>query len=129
VRVIWNYSTDKGGDTHYSIMRGTKSEIEITQTDALPQLSINSKNLSEAEVKKAIVTLSKTYEGLGYTKTESGYLINIPAKFRTGHESHFGEVMERFLHYYDANKLPTWEVPNMLLKYYITTQALELAKK
>lgn len=129
VRVIWNYSTDKGGDTHYSIMRGTKSEIEITQTDALPQLSINSRNLSEAEVKKAIETLSKTYEGLGYTKTESGYLINIPAKFRTGHESHFGEVMERFLHYYDANKLPTWEVPNMLLKYYITTQALELAKK
>jgi predicted dehydrogenase len=129
VRVIWNYSTDKGGDTHYSIMRGTKSEIEITQTDALPQLSINSRNLSEADVKKAIETLSKTYEGLGYTKTESGYLINIPAKFRTGHESHFGEVMERFLHYYDANKLPAWEVPNMLLKYYITTQALELAKK
>jgi predicted dehydrogenase len=129
VRVIWNYSTDKGGDTHYSIMRGTKSEIEITQTDALPQLSINSRNLSEAEVKKAIETLSKTYEGLGYTKTESGFLINIPAKFRTGHESHFGEVMERFLHYYDANKLPAWEVPNMLLKYYITTQALELAKK
>lgn len=129
VRVIWNYSTDKGGDTHYSIMRGTKSEIEITQVDALPQLSINSKNLSEAEVKKAIETLSKTYEGLGYTKTESGYLINIPAKFRTGHESHFGEVMERFLHYYDAQKLPSWEVPNMLLKYYITTQALELAKK
>lgn len=129
VRVIWNYNTDKGGDTHYSIMRGTKSEIEITQTDALPQLSINSRNLSEAEVKKAIETLSKTYEGLDYTKTESGYLINIPAKFRTGHESHFGEVMERFLHYYDANKLPAWEVPNMLLKYYITTQALELAKK
>jgi hypothetical protein len=37
--------------------------------------------------------------------------------------------MERFLDYKSKNKMPEWEVPNMLVKYYTTTKALELAKK
>jgi hypothetical protein len=36
--------------------------------------------------------------------------------------------MERFLQFQAKNQLPEWEVPNMLLKYFITTKALELAK-
>jgi hypothetical protein len=32
------------------------------------------------------------------------------------------------LQYLEAGKLPAWEVPNMLAKYYTTTQALDKAK-
>ena len=37
--------------------------------------------------------------------------------------------MEKFLQYVKQGKLPDWEVPNMITKYYITTTALELAKQ
>jgi len=37
--------------------------------------------------------------------------------------------MERFLKYLSEGKLPAWEAPNMLAKYYTTTRALEIAKQ
>jgi len=33
------------------------------------------------------------------------------------------------LEYLKNKNLPAWEVPNMIAKYYTTTQALEIAKK
>jgi len=37
--------------------------------------------------------------------------------------------MERFLDYLKNGNLPTWEVPNMIAKYYTTTKGLETALK
>lgn len=37
--------------------------------------------------------------------------------------------MQNYLNYLKAGKMPAWEVPNMLTKYYTTTQTLALAKK
>ncbi len=31
VNVVWNYQTESGSDTHYSIMRGTKANLVIRQ--------------------------------------------------------------------------------------------------
>ncbi len=53
----------------------------------------------------------------------------IPEKYKEGHESHFGRVMENFLDYLKHKNMPAWEVPNMLAKYYTTTKALALALK
>ncbi|GAH60755.1 unnamed protein product, partial [marine sediment metagenome] len=47
---------------------------------------------------------------------------------RIGHEAHFGQVTGKFLGYLVDGKLPAWEVPNMITKYYITTEALKLAR-
>ncbi|NLH16278.1 MAG: oxidoreductase, partial [Phycisphaerae bacterium] len=55
--------------------------------------------------------------------------IQVPDKYHVGHEAHFGEVTERYLQYLAAGKLPKWEVPNMIAKYFVTTSALELAKQ
>jgi len=38
-------------------------------------------------------------------------------------------VTENFLEYLKDGKLPDWEVPNMIAKYYVTTRALEMAKE
>jgi hypothetical protein len=35
--------------------------------------------------------------------------------------------MERYLQYLKDGKLPDWEVPCMIAKYYTTTKALEIA--
>jgi hypothetical protein len=55
--------------------------------------------------------------------------INIPEELHVGHEAHFGQVTEKFLGYLKKGKLPEWEVPNMIAKYYTTTEALIFAKK
>jgi type 1 glutamine amidotransferase/predicted dehydrogenase len=132
VKVLWNYSTATGGDTHYSIMKGTKANLEIRQTAAenfITQLFIQSVDLQENELKKEFEKLKTKFPGIELEKKENEWMINIPEKYRTNHEAHFGEVMERFLKYNKVNNLPDWEVPNMLLKYYITTSALEIANK
>jgi hypothetical protein len=37
-------------------------------------------------------------------------------------------VTEKYLQFLKEGKLPDWEVPNMIAKYYTTAKALELAK-
>lgn len=132
LRALWNYSATEGGDTHYSIIRGTKANLEIRQGKEekfIPQLYIKPNNLTESELQKAFDSLKSKYAGINLKKHGNEWLVEIPDSYRTGHEAHFGEVMERFLDYKSKNNLPEWEVPNMLVKYYTTTKALELAKK
>ena len=61
-------------------------------------------------------------------KNAKGFEVIVPEKYKEGHEAHFGRVAEKYLQYLKEGKLPAWEVPNMLAKYYTTTQALTLAK-
>jgi len=53
--------------------------------------------------------------------------VSIPDKLRTDHETHFGQVMTRFLAFLREGKLPAWETPNTIAKYYTTIKALEMA--
>lgn len=132
LRALWNYSASEGGDTHYSVIRGTKANVEIRQGKEekfIPQLYIKPTNLNENELHKAFEAIKSKYAGINLKKIGNEWKVEIPDSYRTGHEAHFGEVMERFLDYKSKNKMPEWEVPNMLVKYYTTTKALELAKK
>jgi hypothetical protein len=54
--------------------------------------------------------------------------VNLPVKYRASHEEHFGQVTDKFLEYMKEGKLPEWEVPGMITKYYTTTRALKMAK-
>ena len=55
------------------------------------------------------------------------FVIVIPDRWREGHEAHFAAVTRRFIKYFKKQKLPTWEVTNMLSKYHLTTTALKQA--
>ena len=57
-----------------------------------------------------------------------GWHVVIPDSYRVGHEAHFGQVTENFLRYLSEGKLPDWEVPGMIAKYYTTTQAWKMAQ-
>ncbi|MBN2009381.1 oxidoreductase [candidate division KSB1 bacterium] len=136
VSVSWNYRAPEGaGDTHYSIMRGTKSNLVIRQGKAQnyrPELYVEipdakiAENLEQA-MNKAISDLQPRYPGISVDKTKSGWHINIPDEFRVGHEAHFAQVTEKYLQYLIDGKLLDWETPNMITKYYTTTAALEYA--
>ena len=60
-------------------------------------------------------------------KSVNGWQVMIPDKYKVGHEAHFAQVMQRYLQYLKEQKLPDWEVPDMIAKYYTSTKALDIA--
>jgi len=133
--VIWRYKAPEGtGDTHYSIMRGTKANLVIRQgaeQNFKPVLyiePINPDNLYELQVMDNLKAIQEKYPGVDVSKTDTGWAVNIPEKYHEGHEAHFARVTEKFLEYLNSKDMPDWEVPNMITKYYTTTQALQVAE-
>lgn len=136
VSVIWNYQAPAGaGDTHYSIMRGTKANLIIKQgaeQQYKPTLYIElieKNNDFESILNVQIEKLQSGYAGIGVVKAGDLWEVTIPEKYKEGHEAHFGRVMEKFLEYLEKGNMPRWEVPNMLARYYTTTKAQELARQ
>lgn len=137
ISVIWNYQAPEGtGDTHFSIMRGTKANLVIRQGEAenyQPTLYIEAVG-ADSDLEKTMTAafsniLDKQYPGVTFEKIENGkWRVNIPEKYKVGHEAHFAQVTEKYLQYLVDGKLPDWEVPNMLAKYYTTTEALKMAR-
>ncbi len=138
VSVIWNFEAPEGtGDTHYSIMRGTKCDLIIKQgadENYKPQLYIQANNSEELKdfednLNSALQDLTTKYPGIKIEKlNESNWKLDIPENYKVGHEAHFGQVTEKYLRYLVDGKLPEWEVPNMIVKYYTTTEALKAAR-
>jgi predicted dehydrogenase len=136
VSVEWKYKAPPGGgDTHYSVMHGTKCDLVIKQGAAekfLPTLYIE--NVKGIAMNEFIVKLKEALGTLPYDSlnieavNKNSYKINIPKKYRVGHEEHFGQVTTKFLEYIEEGKLPEWEVPGMITKYFTTTSALKRAK-
>ena len=138
VSVIWNFEAPAGtGDTHFSIMRGTKANVIIRQgkeENYRPELYVEAVGNTEpvalaAGLRKAVNKLQATYPGLDLQSDGSRWRILIPDQHRTDHEAHFGQVMERFLTFLAVGKLPRWETPNTIAKYYTTIEALRLAQR
>ena len=138
VTAIWNFEAPPGGgDTHYSIMRGTKADLIIRQgaeQQFIPVLFIEipqsvDPKVASADLEKNFLNVEKKYPGIGLKKiSDRVWEVQVPQKYHNGHEAHFGQVTEKFLQYLKDKKLPEWEVPNMIAKYYTTTQALKMAK-
>lgn len=129
VSVIWNYRAEPGGgDTHFSVMRGTRSDLVIRQGREggfIPRLYIERKpGLDEAAMQRAFAEVGKRYPGISLTAHPKGWEVSIPASYHNGHEAHFAQVTEKYLGFLKTGSLPAWEVPNMLTKYRLTTTAL-----
>lgn len=137
--VIWNYEAPAGaGDTHYSIMRGTSCNLVIKQgaeQGYKPTLYIEAITESPAELEVNLTRavneyLQATYPGIKLVKqSDKVWIVEIPDSYKVGHEAHFGQVAEKYLQYLIDGKLPDWEVPNMIVKYYTTTEGLKAALK
>ncbi|MDR2773494.1 MAG: Gfo/Idh/MocA family oxidoreductase [Tannerella sp.] len=138
VSVIWNYTyPEGGGDTHYSVMKGSKAHLIIEQgkeQNYKPVLYIQSVGPDpatfEKDLQNSLSAVTDKFPGIELKKTDDDkWEVLVPAKYHNGHEAHFGQVTENFLKYLKEGTLPEWEVPNMIAKYYVTTHALEIARK
>lgn len=137
--VIWNFEAPAGaGDTHYSIMRGTNCNLVIKQgaeQSYKPTLYVEAIAGSSAELETSLTKavnedLQAAYPGIKLVKqADKLWMVEIPASYSVGHEAHFTQVTEKYLQFLKDGKLPEWEVPNMIVKYYTTTEGLKAALK
>jgi len=140
VSVEWKFQAPEGaGDTHFSIMRGTRTNLVIRQgaeQGYKPALYIEAASAKSvaglpAKVDAAIAALQKKWPGVSAKPTAKGEVweVVIPDKYKLGHEAHFAQVTEDYLKYLAAGKLPKWEVPNMLVKYDTIMKAYRMSRK
>jgi predicted dehydrogenase len=138
VSVVWNFQAPEGtGDTHFSMMKGTKANLVIRQgkeQNYKPLLYIEpakgtDMQAFETTLKSAVAKVQQKYAGVDVQKSGNSWTVVVPEKYHNGHESHFGQVAQKYLQYLADGQMPAWEVPNMLAKYYTTTKALEVARQ
>ena len=136
VSVRWNFEAPAGGgDTHFSIMRGSRSNLVIRQGEAQswrPALAIEPNEGAdaavEASLRRTLPAVQQKYPGVDVCRSAAGWDVIVPDSYHVGHEAHFGQVADEFLSYVKRGSLPATEVPNMLAKYYTTTAALAIAR-
>ena len=136
VSVEWKFQAPEGtGDTHYSIMRGSRCRLIIRQGKEegfRPELYIEAASDADSfgtGLQQALdQVITPKYPGVKLQPLEQGrWEVVVPDSLRVGHEAHFAQVMKHYLDYLENGSIPEWEVPNMIAKYYTTTRAVELS--
>ncbi|MBR5334587.1 MAG: Gfo/Idh/MocA family oxidoreductase [Alistipes sp.] len=140
VSVVWNFMAEVGtegtGDTHYSVVKGTKANIEIRQgaeQGYKPMLYVVNKgddaDSFEKTLQAALRSINSRYPGLEASRVaDNEWQIVIPSSITKTHEMRFSSVMKVYLGYLQQGEIPAWERSHMKAKYYTTTKAYELAK-
>jgi predicted dehydrogenase len=133
----WQFEGPAGsGDTHFSVMRGTKANLMIRQgaeQKYKPVLYVE-RNASvapaafEAALNASVEHLQGKWPGVAVHRDGDHFAVDVPAKYDVGHESHFAQVTSNFLRYLREGALPEWEVPNMLVKYATIMEAYKLSR-
>ena len=137
VSVEWHFMPPDGtGDTHYSLMRGTKAEIVIRQGKeegfkpkvyVLPRKGQDKAALEKA-LGAAVAAFNKTYPGVTFKPYGEGWLMEVPQKYEIGHEAHFSQVMQMYLGWMKKGEQPADYVPNMIVKYYTLAEAWKASR-
>jgi len=131
VTVLWNYKEPAGSsDTHYSLMRGTKANLEIrqgAQEQFKSSLFIKPEKGTdlakfEVSIKAAQQQLQQRYPGTELVKKSNEWEVR-PGKFV---RTNSAEVAVKYI---KEGRMPDWETPNMIAKYFTTIGALKKAAK
>jgi hypothetical protein len=137
ISVIWNFEAPPGaGDTHFSIMRGSKANLIIRQgaeQKYKPVLYLETApGTTDAALatnaRRALEIVAQRYPGVGIEPDGKTWRVTVPEKYHNGHEAHFAQVTENYLRYLREGKLPDWEVPNMITKYATIMQAYQMSR-
>lgn len=131
VSVLWKYKEPVGsGDTHYALMRGTKANLELRQgTEEQHKATLYIKaaaGISSDDFSKTInqvkLKFQQKYPGFDLIKKGNEYVVK-PGTFKASNSA------EIAISYILDNKMPVWEVPNLIAKYYTTTGAIRNIKR
>jgi hypothetical protein len=126
------------GDTHLAVFRGSRSQVEVRQTKAenfKPEVYVVPNRVGDkigvlAALQAKVSALQARFPGIQVQHLGDEWRVAIPDAYRVGHEAHFAQVTKQFLSYLkELNSLPAWEKPNMLAKYFVTTQGVHKSRQ
>jgi len=138
VSVVWNFMAPKGtGDTHRSLMRGTRAELVIEQgakESYKPVLYVRARGdvaQTDAALRAAVARVSEAHPGVTAVPTETAgvWRIAYPKAYDIGHEAHFSQVVRTYLDWMKAGREDPTYIDNMLVKYYTIVEAWKKAHK
>ena len=134
VRAIWDLEIPEGGgDTHCSVIRGTRSDLLVRQ---LPERGFKVELLirpkaepdrTAAAVDACLREWSDRHPGLSASWDKEQIRIDIPDELRTTHEEHFCQVRDMFLDCVDQRRYPPEARACIVSKYTLLAQARKLA--
>ena len=138
IRDRWEYeSVGALSDSYLVLYRGSRATVRVRQTnkenyipeiDVIPGTGVNRPALITS-LKRRLKLLSAEFPNLSLRDNGTEIRVVIPQEDRERGGSTFTQLVNRFLDYVrDPRTLPTWEKPDMLAKYYITTKAVDLAR-
>lgn len=113
LKVVWDLEAEPGGgDTHYSIMRGTGASLVIEQgppTGGRPELFVVPAegadfDAFEKTLKAALAAGNRA--GVEAKRETDRFRVVIPDALRTTHEMHFARVRDEFLRMVDGGAEP-----------------------
>ena len=134
----WDLSEPAGGgDTHRSVIRGTRAEIRVElgaetgfrrRLSVVPRLDAEQPRAAPdrtvaAALDRTIAAWQSQYPGVAMVAAGSGWEIRVPRELDTGHESHFPLVLDDFLAMVDRGGAPPGLAADTLAKYVLLTQA------
>jgi predicted dehydrogenase len=135
VSVRWEFEAPAGaGDTHDSLLRGTKASLHIRQgaeqgyKPVLYVVPASAGGDWKAALDAAISKLAEKWPGLAVKEASGTWEVVIPAPYKIGHEAHFGQVTAAYLGYLQGKPVPEWEIPNTLVKYRTLMDAWKLSR-
>jgi hypothetical protein len=136
--VQWHFDSIAQPETSLAIFRGSQARIEVRQDEpgqAHPELYVIPNQTQDqpailAALREKVASLQNRYAGLAVEDRPSRLRVVIPDRYRIGHEAHFALLTRQFLEYArQPQSIPRWEGPNLLAKYYVTTQGIALARE
>ena len=136
VESLWNLAIPEGGgDTHFGVLRGTRAQLVVDQGQdtgfrtRLTVRPVRNGRAYEQAVATTVGTLQAEFPGTGYEAEGDVYRIQIPDALRTGHETHFAEVLDEFLVYIESGEWPRQLGPDLVAKYTLLLRARELSHR
>lgn len=131
--VVWALEAPEGGgDTHFSIMRGTKANLIIEQgpqTANKPELFIEPVgDASELEASLKAYVEGQGRSGLELIDEGKRFRLEIPQELRTTHEEHFAAVRDSYIACLDGEKeFPANMRSALKAKYSLLAAARDMA--
>jgi predicted dehydrogenase len=136
VKLITAWEYEVPCDTHQSTARGTRATVSVRQPPTgRPELFVAATNPADhaavvQSLRDKCDLLQREFVGMSVTDLGAEAQVMIPDSWRAGHEDHFAAVMEEFVRcFHTPRAVQPWDRPNALARYYITTKAVEMARR
>jgi hypothetical protein len=134
VKTIWNLGLpNPTEDTHYSIFRGTSSNLVVSnksQKGARSGLIVEPTNKSKlicSEIEKELGKMGEEFKDISIIPENDNLVLDIPLGIQAGHEAHFSQVFTEFMKLVERGETTKRIASNILTKYRLLTAAREEA--